>query len=226
MRMLWVNANYWQRPAPRPMGIGKGFLQSVWTLTQCTKSVSCSCSQPDTAPLQRPPTERSYPSLFSYKYSRGIWYPEDICVSILSSFSHCLSQVFRSKRCLGAVEMFLRFFLCWGQLWWGAHVQLRRQLARAPLPLGSWMHVTFLATELLECSNANRTLWLDKSSWIVLLKQFKWVKSTGCSSRGPGFNSQHTHDSSQLFVTPVPEDPTPWYTIQEGKTLMHMKWNE
>ena len=34
------------------------------------------------------------------------------------------------------------------------------------------------------------------------------VKSTGCSSRGPRFNSQHSHGSSQLFVTPVPGDLT------------------
>ena len=29
------------------------------------------------------------------------------------------------------------------------------------------------------------------------------VKSTDCSSRGPKFNSQHTHGSYQLFLTPV-----------------------
>ena len=35
------------------------------------------------------------------------------------------------------------------------------------------------------------------------------VKSTSCSSRGLGFNSQHPHGSSQLSVTPVPGDLTP-----------------
>ena len=30
------------------------------------------------------------------------------------------------------------------------------------------------------------------------------VKSTGCSSRGPGSNSQHPHGSS---LTPTPSDP-------------------
>ena len=35
------------------------------------------------------------------------------------------------------------------------------------------------------------------------------VKSTDYSSRGPRFNSQHPHGSSQLSVTPVPGDPTP-----------------
>lgn len=32
------------------------------------------------------------------------------------------------------------------------------------------------------------------------------VKSAGCSSREAGFNSQHPHGSSQLFVTPVSGD--------------------
>jgi hypothetical protein len=30
------------------------------------------------------------------------------------------------------------------------------------------------------------------------------VKSTDCSSRGPGFNSQYVHGGSQLSVTPFP----------------------
>ena len=34
------------------------------------------------------------------------------------------------------------------------------------------------------------------------------VKSTYCSSRGPGFNSQHPHGSSQLSVTPVSDTLT------------------
>ena len=35
------------------------------------------------------------------------------------------------------------------------------------------------------------------------------VKNADCSSRGPGFNSQHPHGGSQTSVTPVPENPTP-----------------
>lgn len=35
------------------------------------------------------------------------------------------------------------------------------------------------------------------------------IKSTGCSSRGHWFNSQHPHDNSQLPVTPVLGDPIP-----------------
>ena len=34
------------------------------------------------------------------------------------------------------------------------------------------------------------------------------VKSPGCSSTGPGFNSQHPHGSSELSVTPFPGNPT------------------
>jgi hypothetical protein len=35
------------------------------------------------------------------------------------------------------------------------------------------------------------------------------IKSTDCSSRGHRFNSQHPHSSSQLCMTPVPENWTP-----------------
>ena len=35
------------------------------------------------------------------------------------------------------------------------------------------------------------------------------VKSTGCSSIGPRFDSQHPHGSSQQSVTPVPRDLIP-----------------
>jgi hypothetical protein len=35
------------------------------------------------------------------------------------------------------------------------------------------------------------------------------AKSTDCSSKGPWFNPQHPHGSSQLSVTLVPRDPSP-----------------
>lgn len=53
-------------------------------------------------PAETPP-ETSYPSLTSHKYQRGIWYP----VSVLSSFSHHLSQVSRTKDAWVRWEMFL-----------------------------------------------------------------------------------------------------------------------
>lgn len=34
------------------------------------------------------------------------------------------------------------------------------------------------------------------------------VRSTGCTSKKPGFDSQDSHGSSQLFVIPVPRDLT------------------
>ena len=34
-------------------------------------------------------------------------------------------------------------------------------------------------------------------------------KSTGCSCRGPGFDSQHPHGSSQVCASPVPGDLMP-----------------
>jgi hypothetical protein len=54
----------------------------------------------------------------------------------------------------------------------------------------------------------------------------QWLRALGCSSRGPGFNSQHPHGSSQLSVTPVPADPTPSHRHKlpdAGKTSMHIK---
>jgi hypothetical protein len=42
------------------------------------------------------------------------------------------------------------------------------------------------------------------------------VKSTGCSSGGPVFNSLQPHGSSQLSVTPVPGDP--WHQVFRQNT--------
>jgi hypothetical protein len=35
------------------------------------------------------------------------------------------------------------------------------------------------------------------------------VKSSGCSGRGPGFDSQHPHDYPQPYGTPTPGDLAP-----------------
>ena len=48
------------------------------------------------------------------------------------------------------------------------------------------------------------------------------VKSTSCSSRGPGFNSQQPNSSSQLSVSPVLGDLAP-ANIHAIKTPMHIK---
>lgn len=64
------------------------------------------------------------------------------------------------------------------------------------------------------------------------------VKSTSCSSRGPGLKSQDLHDSSQLSVTPVPEDLMPCFgfyghqihmwciDLHAGKIPIHTKTNK
>jgi hypothetical protein len=60
-------------------------------------------------------------------------------------------------------------------------------------------------------------------------------RSVGFSSKGPGFDSQHPHDSSQLCLTSDPGGMVPfsglykhqayiWYTnIHAGKTPVHIK---
>jgi hypothetical protein len=48
------------------------------------------------------------------------------------------------------------------------------------------------------------------------------AKSSGCSSRGPRFNSQHPHGSSKLSATPIPGNLTPSHR-HTGKTSMHIK---
>jgi hypothetical protein len=51
------------------------------------------------------------------------------------------------------------------------------------------------------------------------------VKSTGCPSRGPGFNSQHPHGGSQVSVSPVPGDLTPShrYTCRQNTNTHTIK---
>ena len=60
------------------------------------------------------------------------------------------------------------------------------------------------------------------------------VKSTSCSSRGPGFKPHHLHGGSQPSVTPAPGHVTPssgpfgksmhrYIDIYAGETLMYIK---
>jgi hypothetical protein len=44
---------------------------------------------------------------------------------------------------------------------------------------------------------------------LLRLENGSAVRSTGCSSRGPGFHSQHLHSSSQPSVTPFSVDLMP-----------------
>ena len=59
-------------------------------------------------------------------------------------------------------------------------------------------------TERYECPEI-LSQKLSKRDW----RDGSVVKSTGYSSRGPRFNSQHPLGSSQQSVTPVPGDLTP-----------------
>jgi hypothetical protein len=54
------------------------------------------------------------------------------------------------------------------------------------------------------------------------------VKSTGCSSRGPQFDSQHPYGSSQLPATPVPGDlmPSRRYTCRQNTDVHKIKINK
>jgi hypothetical protein len=50
------------------------------------------------------------------------------------------------------------------------------------------------------------------STYSYLLKNSgaeEMAKNTSCSLKGPSFNSQHPHGSSQPSTTPVPGDPVP-----------------
>ena len=68
-------------------------------------------------------------------------------------------------------------------------------------------------------------IWKDSWGW----RDGSAAKSTGCSSRRPGFNSQHPHGSSQLSVTQVPLDSTPtyrhiWNAIKNKKINTFLKF--
>ena len=86
-------------------------------------------------------------------------------------------------------------------------------------------------TELLyTVDGVQMNLTSEKTAWAFLkLKTNKegWrdgsaLKSTGCSSRRPGFNTQHPHSSSQLSVTPAPGDPTPSDVFRHPQVITHV----
>jgi hypothetical protein len=49
------------------------------------------------------------------------------------------------------------------------------------------------------------------------------IKSTGCSSRGPGFDSQHLYGISELPVTPILGDRTLGSTKYTNDTQIKMQ---
>jgi hypothetical protein len=50
------------------------------------------------------------------------------------------------------------------------------------------------------------------------------VKSTGCFFKGPGFNSQDLHGSSQFSVIPVPGNLTHRHTDTQANSIKFKKY--
>jgi len=71
-------------------------------------------------------------------------------------------------------------------------------------------------------TNANKIL----KKWIIGDWRGSLFMSIVYSSKKPGFSPQHTHDSSQFYVTPVPGYPHPHTDIHAGKTPMHININK
>ena len=65
----------------------------------------------------------------------------------------------------------------------------------------AWNLTCLLEVGLIKTASPTILVGIEKvaSGW----RDGSVVKSTGCSSRGPGFSSQHPHGSLQLFVTPI-----------------------
>jgi hypothetical protein len=62
-----------------------------------------------------------------------------------------------------------------------------------------------------KCPRSESRNRINKENTNMVWRDGSAVKNTGCSSRRPGFNSQHPHGTSQLSVTPVPEDLAPFH---------------
>jgi hypothetical protein len=58
---------------------------------------------------------------------------------------------------------------------------------------------------------------IERHEYIIAAKDGIAIKSTGCSSRGQGFQSQHPYGGSQLSVTPVPGDSVHVVQRQTGR---------
>lgn len=52
------------------------------------------------------------------------------------------------------------------------------------------------------------------------LERWSAVKSSGCSCRGPTFNSQHLPSSSQTNITTVPGNPVTSFNYLKHQTYM------
>lgn len=103
----------------------------------------------------------------------------------------------------------------------------------------TWSQTSYNASNQMTLSNLNQLPKFPplrvKTRSLRIWRGGSVVKTTSCSSRGPRFDSQHSHRSSQHSRPPDPENPTPspdlfrdhawvWYKdIHEGRTLIHIK---
>ncbi|XP_063142830.1 muskelin isoform X5 [Rattus norvegicus] len=70
--------------------------------------------------------------------------------------------------------------------------------------LHKWLRRTVMCYRMKPCLNRKVLGCCKKGP--TGLERWPMVKNTGCCSRGSRLNSQHLHGSSQLSVTPIPED--------------------
>lgn len=196
LRLPWAKACYWTKTSPSdPWELAKLSSSLCVMLTQCTKSRTAACLQPEIASLQRPPTETSFFPLSPAINNKGVFgTPEHpMCLSFL----HCPSQVSKTKPCWVQWKMFLKFFkkklitflflLCWRHML-GGHMWCSENNFQGFVLIfhvGSWdwaqsgltasNFVTHWGIELLDCGNTCRTPWIGKSSWTVKVVYFTLV---------------------------------------------------
>lgn len=198
LRLPWAKACYLTKTSPSdPWELAKLSSSLCAMLTQCTKSRTAACLQPEIASLQRPPTETSFFPLSPAINNKGVFgAPEHPHVSVLSSLSQ---SGFQNQAMLGTVEnvpeILLKksllhfYFFCVGGTCWGGnmwHSENNFQGFLLIFHVGSWdwaqsgltasNFVTHWGTELLDCGNTCRTPWIGKSSWTVKVVYFTLVK--------------------------------------------------
>lgn len=147
LRLPWAKACYWTKTSPSdPWELAKLSSSLCAMLTQCTKSRTAACLQPEIASLQRPPTETSFFPLSPAINNKGVFgTPEHpMCLSFL----HCPSQVSKTKPCWVQWKMFLKFFkksllhfyfFRVGGTCWGGTCGAQRTTFRASCSFSTWV---------------------------------------------------------------------------------------
>jgi hypothetical protein len=73
---------------------------------------------------------------------------------------------------------------------------------------------------IIEALHLKQTLQRTQKYTFLGLESTKWHRALGCSSRGPGFKSQHPHGNPKLSI---PEDQHPHTDMYVGETPIHLK---